>query len=135
MKAWLKENEIPCCDTMFKVHDLVKTTSIKKYIINRILAQHGRKVLRHPLTISISLGLFGLTSKEWVTSKNTTFNQTALPQSFLNTGAARCVNVCCSIQDTANKYYKREGKTEDTNERTMTAHGVEDRSNTRINDK
>jgi hypothetical protein len=30
MKAWLKENEIPCCDTMFKVHDLVKTTSIKR---------------------------------------------------------------------------------------------------------
>jgi hypothetical protein len=30
MKAWLKEKEIPCCDTIFKVCDLVKTTSIKK---------------------------------------------------------------------------------------------------------
>jgi hypothetical protein len=29
----------------------------------------------------------------------------------------------------------KEGKTEDTNKRTMTAHGVEDRSNARINDK
>jgi hypothetical protein len=54
-------------------------------------------------------------------------------QSFLNTGTARWVNVCCFIQDTANKYYKREGKTEDINERTMTAHGVEDKSNARIN--
>jgi len=56
-------------------------------------------------------------------------------RSFLNTGAARWVNVCCSKQDTAYKYYKREGKTEDRNEKTMTAHGVEDRSNARINDK
>jgi hypothetical protein len=46
-------------------------------------------------------------------------------RSFLNTGAARWVNVCCSIQDAANKYYKRQGKIENTNERTMTAHGVE----------
>jgi hypothetical protein len=30
MKALLKENEIPCCDTMFKVHDLVKTGIMKK---------------------------------------------------------------------------------------------------------
>jgi hypothetical protein len=34
MKAWLKENEIPFCDTMFKeqVCDLVKPTSIKEKI-------------------------------------------------------------------------------------------------------
>jgi hypothetical protein len=75
-------------------------------------------------------GLIGARVKEWITSKNTTFNQTAVI--FRNWSSK--VGKCLLLKMQQISIYEQKAR-QDTNERTMTAHEGEGSSNARINDK